>query len=84
MRRQIWFIVGLIALVILAAVAWQVVRAQDHKNPVRPSTTPPLMAAGRPVPADSVKRAQSKGYYCPSWDAKPGQVVPEICYPLSR
>ncbi len=32
------------------------------------------------VPEQLCARAKQAGYYCPSWDTKPGQVAPEICF----
>jgi hypothetical protein len=34
------------------------------------------------VPEQFCARAKKAGYYCPSWDVKPGQVAPAICYKI--
>ena len=40
--------------------------------------------SGEIVPSKWIDKAKSLGYYCPSWDAKPGQIVSDICYKLSK
>ena len=39
---------------------------------------------GFQMPAHSVDRAVKAGEYCPSWDAKPGQLAADICLPLDK
>jgi hypothetical protein len=34
------------------------------------------------IPANSCSRAMQLHEYCPSWDAKPGQIAPAICIEL--
>jgi regulatory protein YycH of two-component signal transduction system YycFG len=36
------------------------------------------------VPKSLIKKARAAGYYCPSWNAQPGQIVSSICYPLNN
>ena len=52
---------------------------------VQPSpVSKPLTAGGIPVPVKSRNQALKAGYYCPSWDATPGQVASTICIPLDK
>lgn len=44
----------------------------------------PVTAGGQPVPTSSQQKARAEGHYCPSWDAKPGQISPDICYSLDH
>lgn len=44
----------------------------------------PLSAGGQPVPPSLQQKARAKGYYCPSWNAQPGQAAPDVCYSLDR
>ncbi len=39
---------------------------------------------GQIVPSKWIDKAKNLGYYCPSWDAKPGQIVSDICYKLAK
>ena len=39
---------------------------------------------GLTVPANWVSKAKNLGYYCPSWNAKPGEIVSQICYKLAK
>ena len=81
----------LMLVVAIALLIWLVIanRNQGQKHTTIPttntsSTTKPLTANGQPVPVQSVQRAKSAGYYCPSWDAKPGSIVPTVCYKLDN
>ena len=40
--------------------------------------------SGQIVPSKWMDRAKSLGYYCPSWNAEPGQIVSDICYKLAK
>lgn len=66
-------------------------RTATNKQPVintvspRPSdSTKPLTASGVAVPTAWQTRARSLGYYCPSWAAKPGEIVSSVCLPLDK
>jgi len=89
-RRLIWLIGALVIVLAAGALAYQhyhrpappTVQMQPAKGP---STPGPIQTGGHPlssVPAQSQQRAKAAGYYCPSWDASPGQVSPSICYPI--
>jgi hypothetical protein len=43
-----------------------------------------MTAGGMKVPAAYQSKAMKLGYYCPSWDAKPGEISSEICIPLDK
>jgi len=80
-----------IALLIVAGVIVLWISHNHHT----PASVPPatshaaapnqtLTAGGEPVPTSEVARAKKAGYYCPSWDAQPGQVSSGVCLPLDH
>lgn len=60
---------------------------QSDNRPARRSGPPAkhsLTASGVEVPQQFVEKAESLGYYCPSWAAKPGEVASGVCLKLDR
>jgi hypothetical protein len=82
-----------IAIVLLAVMALVILismrKNSSHPNPSNNNTKPvttqkTLTANGQTVPYRYAEKAKSLGYYCPSWDAKPGEIAPTICYKLDN
>lgn len=63
---------------------YQVVGQVRTTTAASSSTGKTLTAGGIAIPAASQARAQAAGYYCPSWDVKPGQASPDYCTALDR
>lgn len=72
-----------------------VFNGKKFTNPAEKNTSPPPAPKtpasdkatynnGTPVPDDSQARAKTAGYYCPSWDAKPGEFTPNFCASLDK
>ena len=36
------------------------------------------------IPVQSREKAKKAGYYCPSWDAQPGEIVSNICIKIRQ
>jgi hypothetical protein len=81
---------ALIVVCLIIAGGVVIVLIRSSHQPKTPAVTnssnssKPVTAGGVPVPSDSQIKAKAKGYYCPSWDAKPGQVASTICIPLDK
>lgn len=52
--------------------------------PKDPASDKATYSNGTPVPDDSQTRAKAVNYYCPSWDAKPGELTPDFCASLDK
>lgn len=55
-----------------------------HSSPKKPTAGGVTYENGKLVPADSQARAKEAGYYCPSWDAKPGAASADFCVTLDK
>lgn len=75
-------ILGLVMAAVAGVVLWYSagLSVTQHLAPA----SKPITAGGREVPAGSAERAKAAGYYCPSWDARPGQVTSFICVKLDK
>ncbi|HET9721841.1 MAG TPA: hypothetical protein VFP32_02315 [Candidatus Saccharimonadales bacterium] len=79
-------IAGLVTLIVTILWVLLVAHHPDSSKPAsRSASTPrPLTAGGQPVPAAWQTKARSLGYYCPSWNVKPGQLPSDVCMPLDK
>ena len=86
-KRKSAVIIGIVLIGAAIIVVGLLIFRQNNSTKVQ--NTPPresssLTVGGEPVPAESQAEARRLGYYCPSWDAKPGQVAPDICLKLDK
>lgn len=90
-RWLFWLVVLTGAALIIGGLVWHYHKPYYHSSQpsstnITQPTSPPTNSSGNhplsSVPAGSRQRAKAAGYYCPSWDARPGQVSPSICYPI--
>lgn len=87
------WIIGICSVIVLAVILilWHGHQQKPKANTSTRITTPatnmppkPLTAGGQPVPPSLQQKARTKGYYCSSWDTKPGQAAPDVCYSLDQ
>jgi Tfp pilus assembly protein PilV len=93
-KSTIVFIACLLAILIIAVVLLSSISSTKQPktiNSVKSSTTnnkqqtlTTVKAGGMTVPTKWQAKAESLGYYCPSWDASPGQITSGVCYPLDK
>lgn len=57
---------------------------QNGSPKSKPTVKPVTYQNGKVVPVSSQARAKVAGYYCPSWDAKPGENSTDICVSLDK
>jgi hypothetical protein len=77
-------LISIVAIVIVVAGIWLIRLNRDSVKNVSTSTATASQAACsiKNVPEKFCAEAKATGYYCPSWGAKPGQVVSDICYKI--
>jgi hypothetical protein len=93
-RKKKTYLLALILIVCALVVLGVIVFSSKSKpkatsshtsTPIsKPTTTNILTAGGQPVPKAWQAKAKALGYYCPSWDAQPGQISSDICLPLDK
>ena len=76
-------LLGLLVVLIIAGSIWifylnRGLAKETVINSQPAASSPACTIKG--VPASLCVKAKSLGYYCPSWDARPGQIVPDYCY----
>jgi flagellar basal body-associated protein FliL len=88
--RLVYLSLLLLLIVCFVLFAWMLNshKTANSRSITRQSTLPKtdsqLRAGTINVPQAFQVRAKSLGYYCPSWAAKPGEIVPTICYKLNN
>jgi hypothetical protein len=81
--NKLVYILMILEVIILCFIGWEIYSYHQTSNQVKldnnanPKQTSCSISG---VPAQFCTRAKQDGYYCPSWDAKPGQIAPDICY----
>lgn len=95
-RRVKYFLPIIIFIFFISAalIGWIVISKSTMPLNIKPKTriTNPksvnnsvvLMAGNISVPVSFQARAKKLGYYCLSWDAKPGIITPDTCIPLNK
>lgn len=93
MNKRVLIVTAAVAAVILAgAIIWW---SNGHQaKPDAPQTTASakpspqatttVTAGGQSVPEQFWSKARALGYYCPSWDAKPGEIASNACIKLDQ
>ena len=78
-------IAALVVLAVIVAIALaNNNQAPKASRPNNSSNQQPLTAGPYTVPRQFRAKAESLGYYCPSWNAQPGTASPGACVKLNR
>lgn len=90
--RWILIVAGIVCLAIISAwIVYDKMQQSKQADSTTKSTSTNqkssntnLTAGGIAVPEVWQAKAQHLGYYCPSWAAKPGEVVSNVCLKLDK
>ena len=83
-KRLLFYFTAIIILVIIAGLILATHKTSNQKTAsqqvnTKTSPTENTICSRYNIPADSCNRAVQAGEYCPSWDAKPGQISSSFC-----